>query len=404
MPHFDSEGKRAMSKSVLLDYVEQQIGIYGFVPIASQFFNLGLPANPKVAEMIARAGIAGELYEKEPEALARDFNVFGEADDRKASGKRTVSGIASVREVSRSNLLIEPEGIDLRHFRRNPVALACHHQIVPMTLEPAVVALVGRVGIMDKALAFKNMNFDTDPLAEAWLQKIRSGFVRMVSVGVRPVKVEYVEEERGKGENRELVRYLRFIESELIEISPCGIGANRGAFIDAGEREQKPQSFKALADALHRLESEVESLRSIIRGDAGLDGDGAADEAYGDASFPDAAFIVEKGAPKEGGKTVQKYRHLPHHNRSAKSATDNGSVDLPHLRNALARVNQVKPHLESRESYISRAKSHLNAHARVLLDSRKKEAEELQEALDSMNVDPERIGKLTSAASRFACA
>jgi hypothetical protein len=92
--------------------------------------------------------------------------------------------------------------------------------------------------------------------------------------------------------------------------------------------------------------------------------------AFGDSTFPDAAFIVEKGAEKEDGKTLQKYRHLPHHTKGVTSATDNGTVDLPHLRNALARVNQVTPVKEDAKGFKSRALAHLQAHAKVALKSK----------------------------------
>ena len=116
-----------------------------------------------------------------------------------------------------------------------------------------------------------------------------------------------------------------------------------------------------------------------------------ADAAYGDKSFPDAAFIVEKGAEKdESGKTLQKYRHLPHHTKSATDPNAHGTVDLPHLRNAFARVNQVKPVKEAAASYRSRAQSHLNRHANALLKSRKGKAdyEEVKAICKEFNVSP----------------
>jgi len=101
--------------------------------------------------------------------------------------------------------------------------------------------------------------------------------------------------------------------------------------------------------------------------------------AFGDSSFPDAAFMVEKGAEKKDGKTLQKYRHLPHHNKNVKSSTENSSVDIPHLRNALARVNQVKPVKETSSGFRKRAKAHLERHAKVLLESYKSKASLNQE-------------------------
>lgn len=111
--------------------------------------------------------------------------------------------------------------------------------------------------------------------------------------------------------------------------------------------------------------------------------------AFGDRSFPDAAFIVEKGAEKDdSGKTLQKYRHLPHHNKNAKDPNENSTVDIPHLRNALARVGQVTPIKESKAGYVSRARTHLQRHAKALLKSDKPETKAQAELLcKEFNID-----------------
>ncbi|MEM1564178.1 MAG: hypothetical protein QW161_05870 [Candidatus Bathyarchaeia archaeon] len=72
--------------------------------------------------------------------------------------------------------------------------------------------------------------------------------------------------------------------------------------------------------------------------------------------LPDSAFaVISKGGTKdEHGKTVPRtLRHLPHHNAD-------GSLDLPHLRNALARLSQTDLTPEER----AEAKRHLCAHAK----------------------------------------
>lgn len=115
--------------------------------------------------------------------------------------------------------------------------------------------------------------------------------------------------------------------------------------------------------------------------------------AYGDRSFPDAAFIVEKGTPKDkDGRTLQNGRKLPHHTKSATDPNSNSTVDLPHLRNALARVNQVKTQYEDRTSFIKRAKSHLQAHAKAVLKTYKSKSslteseKEFEDFCKSINV------------------
>lgn len=64
-------------------------------------------------------------------------------------------------------------------------------------------------------------------------------------------------------------------------------------------------------------------------------------------SLPDSAFAAVETTPD--GKKV---RHLPHHNRS-------GHVDLPHVRNALSRLQQV--HWTSPDE-AAQARAHLTAH------------------------------------------
>lgn len=87
--------------------------------------------------------------------------------------------------------------------------------------------------------------------------------------------------------------------------------------------------------------------------------------------LPDAAFAyIAPGGKKdaEGKTTPRSLRYLPHHDASVKSGTENGSVDLAHLRNALARVNQANIPSAAKSS----AKAHLMAHAKELLPTEAK--------------------------------
>jgi hypothetical protein len=68
-------------------------------------------------------------------------------------------------------------------------------------------------------------------------------------------------------------------------------------------------------------------------------------------SLPDSAFAVVETTPD--GK---KLRHLPHHDRS-------GRVDVPHLRNAISRLSQVK---WADPQHAVAAREHLERHLREL--------------------------------------
>jgi hypothetical protein len=90
-------------------------------------------------------------------------------------------------------------------------------------------------------------------------------------------------------------------------------------------------------------------------------------------NLPNAAFaiILPGGKNDDTGRTVPRSRRkLPHHNKLCKSATENNSVDLPHLRNALARVSQSGTSLTSQQR--AKARVHLEQHASVLLKTHKK--------------------------------
>lgn len=81
--------------------------------------------------------------------------------------------------------------------------------------------------------------------------------------------------------------------------------------------------------------------------------------------LPDAAFAyIEPGGKKdEEGKTVPRsLRHLPHHTMNVKNPGENSTVDLPHLKNALARLPQSKLSAEAK----AKAKAHLVRHAKAL--------------------------------------
>jgi len=115
-----------------------------------------------------------------------------------------------------------------------------------------------------------------------------------------------------------------------------------------------------LEEQLRELSEKVAVLAGKFEVVSGIPQSIAMKEAEWDASFinelPDTSFaVVSKGGQRdEQGKTVPRtLRHLPHHKAD-------GSLDVPHLRNALARLQQTELSLEDR----AEAKKHLCAHAR----------------------------------------
>ncbi len=111
--------------------------------------------------------------------------------------------------------------------------------------------------------------------------------------------------------------------------------------------------------------------------------------------LPDAAFAyVEKGKKDESGKTVPRsLRHFPHHDSSVKNGDEKDSLDMPHLRNAMARLSQ-SPTGEH-------AKQHLLMHEKQVGMGMKtaEEIKELQNNMDELNrlqVANEELGQKLS--------
>lgn len=186
---------------------------------------------------------------------------------------RTVNGIANVEEVSRTGWLIRIEGMELKHYKQNPIVLASHMAFSSANLMPGAIGTIGSITRRDGSLIFKKMAFDDDPIAEAWWQKIVRRIVRMVSVGFLPHEWEYIEEApKKKGDPPR--RYIEIPKSELLEISPVSIGANRGAFIDTGretatilqrgDAEADDTTNGRLATRIDRIEQTIKELNDLI--------------------------------------------------------------------------------------------------------------------------------------------
>lgn len=125
--------------------------------------------------------------------------------------------------------------------------------------------------------------------------------------------------------------------------------------------------------------------------------------------LPDMAFAVIKsgGEKDEEGKTVPRsLRALPHHNANVKSAAENTSIDMPHLRNALSRLPQADLSAEERAS----AQRHLDRHMAATktggndmdLETLKKELADKTTELKEMTAKLEAAQKGSTSAEAVA--
>jgi len=103
--------------------------------------------------------------------------------------------------------------------------------------------------------------------------------------------------------------------------------------------------------------------------------------------LPDSAFAVIEKDYLEGKIQDKNARHLPYKNKE-------GNVDLPHLRNALARVNQIEPigQSETKDDLIKKAMDVLEPVAKEYLkthqEENKMDGDKLESNTEVKNAEP----------------
>lgn len=159
-----------------------------------------------------------------------------DSDFEKGHVRQTIS----TGNVARDNAIIEPDGWDLRNYRRNPVVLYAHDDsaggwvgVTAGTRAALPVARASDVGLQDGNLV-ATAEFDMDDeFAVRVLRKIQGGFINATSVRWLPLtapkrEVRELLDDDGITREREVWVFAR---SELLEFSYVPIPADPGAVI-----------------------------------------------------------------------------------------------------------------------------------------------------------------------------
>ena len=147
---------------------------------------------------------------------------------------------ASTGQEDRLGDTINPEGWELRNFRKNPVMLWAHDNFAPP------IARATRVWIEDKKLRLKG-EFAPTPFAQELRVLVEGGFLNAVSVGFIPlledekgmIEIEgkmyrHAEGEEIKSmEEKKLHGGMRFEKQELLEVSWVAVPALASALVTA---------------------------------------------------------------------------------------------------------------------------------------------------------------------------
>ena len=133
----------------------------------------------------------------------------------------TIEMIGSTASVDRDGEAIDPNGWDLKAFKKNPVVLPQHDYRKPP------VAKATSVKVVDGKLMFK-IQFPqegTSQEADTYRKLYKSGFMNASSVGFAPK--EWVD---GDGKK---TPFRKFTKQELLELSLVSVPANSDALVTA---------------------------------------------------------------------------------------------------------------------------------------------------------------------------
>jgi HK97 family phage prohead protease len=140
-------------------------------------------------------------------------------------GPRQFRCIASDGTPDRAGDVLDPYGVKLDAFRKNPVILAQHDSTAP-------IARCARIGIEGNQVVAL-VEFPPEGVsdkADEYCRLIKAGVISAVSVGFIPLRWEPI---KGSG--------LKFLEWEMIELSVVSVPCNPSALITE-------RSFSTVAD------------------------------------------------------------------------------------------------------------------------------------------------------------
>lgn len=182
-------------------------------------------------------------------------------------------------QLDRHGTVIDPEGMDLSAFQRNPVVLFGHGFETPMP--------IGRSPNIFKRGDSIYAEVEFDPEDERALQiesKVRRGFLNAASVGIVPKEIDRSGEEP------------RISKSELMEFSIVPVPSNSGALV-------------VQRSAVDELRQEIEQLRAELN-DAKLQAAERSAEPVAEESAPEADDSAaeeaeRKAAMSDGPRPIQ---------------------------------------------------------------------------------------------------
>jgi HK97 family phage prohead protease len=171
-------------------------------------------------------------------------------------GAREVRVRMCSRTLGRDSLIVEPAGIDLTDFRRNPIILRDHDQSKPVA---RAVGFDQRPDALEALIRFATANIS--PLADETHDLVRDGVISAVSIGFEPLEQEPINpRDRSAG--------TRIKRATLLECSFVGVPADPQALvIERSYRRQAMMLDDLREDLEEALSHHADVARALRRGE-----------------------------------------------------------------------------------------------------------------------------------------
>lgn len=140
-----------------------------------------------------------------------------ESDDK----EMTLTAFVSTGAIDRQRESLDPEGVDVGHYRKNPVVLWAHDYSMP-PIGKAIWVKKTDGGIVSK-VQFYNSDKALGEFAQEIYQMYKQGFLNAFSVGFIPKETEYAKEEDRNNAKKPRLTYKKW---EMLEYSAVPVPAN----------------------------------------------------------------------------------------------------------------------------------------------------------------------------------
>lgn len=172
-------------------------------------------------------------YDFEDGWILRKMGVGEIIKDSIDEAKREVAAVISTETKDRDKDIIIQSGWHLKNFRKTPSVLFGHNHYIPL------IGKSVKIGVEGKKL-ISVTKFATHEFAEQIFRLYVEDFMRAWSVGFRPMKAEWLDDEK-PWDGR------KFLEQELLEHSAVNVGSNPEALTNAlKEKVINEATFKTL--------------------------------------------------------------------------------------------------------------------------------------------------------------